>query len=134
MNLTHAVCKSKDTCPRRTAKDGSALVAADCTSAALVPRQDEGAKRFGCFCGGVDNDVFTANICGSQQPHTNWMFELLPAIAGSAINQTNFTMSMYERAGTPANVRSAAPHALQWRRVREGECRASNAIARTCRQ
>ena len=102
------MCISEATCPSKTADDGSPLVASSCTSDSLAPRAGEATKRFGCFCGGIEGDAFTANICDKQQPHTNWMFELLPAATGGALNQTNFTMSMYERAGTPANVRALA--------------------------
>ena len=62
-------------------------------------------KRFGCWCGGLPSDTFTDNICNKQQPYTNWMFEMQPGEHGATIaGGEGFRMTMFERAGTPANV------------------------------
>jgi hypothetical protein len=103
-----AVCNGTDACPAKPLAGGGQQAASTCTSATLMPQPGEITKRFGCICAGLPSDKVVQNICEKQQPFTHWMFEMRPDSSNdSLLNRTGFSMSMYERAGTPANVRPA---------------------------
>lgn len=71
-----------------------------------MPVAGEDVKRLGCTCGGITADLFTRYVCDTQQPFTHWMVEMRPNQKnGSLATGKDFGMTLYERAGTPANVR-----------------------------
>lgn len=109
--MRSAVCTSIETCPVRHLPNGVSVPPKECTSDTLRPHSGEATKRFGCFCGGLSSDTFSSWICNKAQPWTHWMIELRAGIGenSSLADGTPFGAHIYERAGTPANVRGPSP-------------------------
>lgn len=81
-----------------------------CSHSSLQPQAGEMKKRMGCFCGGVAGDMFSEYACDTMQPWTNWLVELhASANATDLADGSPFNASIYERAGTPSNVRKQRP-------------------------
>jgi hypothetical protein len=106
-----AVCTEAAVCPDKQLANGQTVAATGCTHNSLQPQPGDRTKRIGCFCGGVDGDTFSQYACDTMQPWTHWVIELFAADnATDLADGSLFNASIYERAGTPPNVRPTSAH------------------------